>query len=149
MLKPAQREGDRVDARAQVDDAVLTGAVGHDRSDFSISAGLDASTVTPGSTAPEASLTTPVMTPGEYGGGDERQPEQQQGRLNDRARRARWRDRNASHHTRPVSVGAGDRESWAKPPSWCAAGQRPSSAREADRMFDIAWLPSWQAYSKI
>src|SRR5438876_4180097 len=28
---------------------------------FSISAGLDASTVTPGSTAPEASFTTPVM----------------------------------------------------------------------------------------
>src|SRR5215203_5245111 len=28
---------------------------------FSISAGLGASTVTPGSTAPEASLTTPVM----------------------------------------------------------------------------------------
>ena len=28
---------------------------------FSIRAGLDASTVTPGSTAPEASLTTPVM----------------------------------------------------------------------------------------
>src|SRR5437868_10551833 len=28
---------------------------------FSISAGLDASTVTPGSTAPDASLTTPVM----------------------------------------------------------------------------------------
>ena len=30
--------------------------------DFSISAALDASTVTPGSTAPDASLTTPVMT---------------------------------------------------------------------------------------
>jgi hypothetical protein len=29
---------------------------------FSMSAGLDASTVTPGSTAPDASLTTPLIT---------------------------------------------------------------------------------------
>ena len=57
-----QRERHGVGAGPQVDDAVLAGAVGHGGlRAFSISAGLDASTVTPGSTAPDASLTTPVM----------------------------------------------------------------------------------------
>ena len=40
---------------------VLAIPVGHDRPTLSMSAGLDVSTVTPGSTAPEVSLTTPVM----------------------------------------------------------------------------------------
>ena len=60
-LEAGQREGDRVGARTQIDDAVEAVAVGDSGPTFSIRTSLEASTVTPGSTAPEVSLTTPVM----------------------------------------------------------------------------------------
>ena len=60
--EPGQRERDDVDARPEIDDLVLR----PDRRSstervFSISAWLAASTVTPGSTAPDVSLTMPAM----------------------------------------------------------------------------------------
>jgi len=56
-----QRERHRVRAGTQVDDAVLAGAVGDDGADVFDQWGLAASTVTPGSTAPEGSFTVPAI----------------------------------------------------------------------------------------
>ena len=53
-VEPGQRERHRVRAGPQIDDAVLAGSRRSPRiSDFSMSTGLAASTVTPGSTAPD------------------------------------------------------------------------------------------------
>ena len=57
----AQRECHHVGAWPQIDDAVLTASVGDNGANFSINASLEASTVTPGKTAPEGSRTTPVI----------------------------------------------------------------------------------------
>jgi hypothetical protein len=57
----AQSERYRVGAGAQVDDSVTTVPSVTTERVFSISAGLDVSTVTPGSTAPDVSLTTPAI----------------------------------------------------------------------------------------
>ncbi len=63
-IEPGQRERHRIHAGPQIDDAVqppwLSLTVVRT---FSISAGLAASTVAPGRTAPDSSLTTPVMLP--------------------------------------------------------------------------------------
>ena len=56
-----QIERERLGAGAKVDDPVLAVASVTAVRTFSISTALDASTVTPGSTAPDVSLTTPVM----------------------------------------------------------------------------------------
>ena len=58
-----QRERQAVGAWRQLDDAVNARAVGDDGAGSPWIAGLLASTVTPGSTAPEASLTVPVRVP--------------------------------------------------------------------------------------
>jgi hypothetical protein len=60
-LKSGERERHGVDAGPQVDNLVLAGAVGDALRDRSISTGLDASTLTPGSTASEVSFTTPAI----------------------------------------------------------------------------------------
>ena len=52
---------------------------------FSISAGLAASTVTPGSTAPDASLTTPVMVACAMRGRQEQEPRQDEERCREAA----------------------------------------------------------------
>jgi hypothetical protein len=59
--EPFEREGHRVRARTEIDDLVVALRVGHDRLGLSISTGLAASTVTPGMTAPVASLTVPAI----------------------------------------------------------------------------------------
>ena len=59
--EPGQHEGDGVDAGTQVLDPVSPGAVVTAVRTFSISAGLAASTVTPGSTAPDVSATVPAI----------------------------------------------------------------------------------------
>ena len=59
--EPRQREGDGIGAGPQVDDSVLPVSIGDRRTDLLNQCGLAASTVTPGSTAPDVSLTTPVM----------------------------------------------------------------------------------------
>jgi hypothetical protein len=56
-----QRKRHRVGARSKVADFVDTLVVGDDIADLSINAGLAASTVTPGSTPPDVSRTTPPM----------------------------------------------------------------------------------------
>ena len=53
VLNPFKEKVTVYVAGAQIDDAVLAAAVGHGRRVFSINASLDASTVTPGSTAPK------------------------------------------------------------------------------------------------
>ncbi len=55
-----QREGHTVSAGTQIDDLILPGAVVIAVRVFSINAVLAASTVTPGSTAPDASFATPA-----------------------------------------------------------------------------------------
>ena len=57
---PSSVKRQRVDAGPQVHQAVGAVFVGRDRADLFDQHGLAASTVTPGSTAPEVSLTTPV-----------------------------------------------------------------------------------------
>ena len=60
-VEAGERKGDRVGAGPQIDNVETALAVGDDVRTLSISAGLAASTVTPGSTAPEPSLTTPAI----------------------------------------------------------------------------------------
>ena len=61
-VEAGQREGDRVRARSQIDDPIYALARrSRRRGPSRSSAGLAASTVTPGSTAPEVSRTTPAM----------------------------------------------------------------------------------------
>ena len=62
VLKPGQRERDGVGAGPQIDDAVLAGAVGDGRSDLldqRVARRFDRDAWQ--NTAPDASLTTPVM----------------------------------------------------------------------------------------
>ena len=61
VLKPGRVNVTGVGAGMQINDAVLAGAVADNRVSLSISALLDASKVTPGSTAPDVSLTRPPM----------------------------------------------------------------------------------------
>jgi hypothetical protein len=60
-VEAREAEGHRVGARAQIHDSILPDPSLMAERTFSISAGLVASTVTPGSTAPDASLMTPVI----------------------------------------------------------------------------------------
>ena len=60
-VEAAQRERDRVHAWTEIDDAVLTGAVSDDRSGLLDQRRTRRFDTTPGSTAPDVSLTTPVI----------------------------------------------------------------------------------------
>jgi hypothetical protein len=57
--KAGQREGDLVRAGREIGNPVLPGVVGDASANLVMSAGLDASIVTPGRTAPEVSRTVP------------------------------------------------------------------------------------------
>ena len=83
VAEAGQRERQRVGAWSQLDDAVNARRRRSRRcGTFSISAGLAASTVTPGSTAPDASRTVPVRVP--CASGERRQ--QQRGSNDNRTR---------------------------------------------------------------
>ncbi len=62
-VETGQRKGHLIDTWTQVDDLVLPFFIGRRRTTRSMSAGLFASTVTPGMTAPVVSFTTPAMAP--------------------------------------------------------------------------------------